>query len=79
MLEKLSTIEPDGWDKEQIKLEIPKLQEEVVELVRKLIAEKKKGLLVVIQGKCHSVLCRLFTFFLFYFYYLDSGTLFIII
>lgn len=50
MLEKLSTIEPDGWDKEQIKLEIPKLQEEVVELVRKLIAEKKKGLLVVIQG-----------------------------
>ncbi len=50
MLDKISTIEPEGWDKEKIIAEIPKIQIEIAELIRKLAAENKRGLLIVLQG-----------------------------
>lgn len=50
MLEKHSTIEPRGWDKETIKAENKDLVAKIDELQRVLYADGSKSLLLILQG-----------------------------
>lgn len=50
MLEKHSTTEPKGWDKEKIKLENKELITRISELQRVLYADGSKSLLLILQG-----------------------------
>ncbi len=50
MLEKHSTIEPKGWNKEEIKAENKELITRIAELQRVLYADGSKSLLLILQG-----------------------------
>lgn len=50
MLEKFSTIEPDGWVKEEIKKENKDLISKIAELQRLLYADSSRSILLILQG-----------------------------